>query len=128
MSDYERTDIDISKVAGNAKFKVTYKGRELLNVERVQQNKTKIIAITLEELIHRDGKKCRRCGREEWLTLDHVVPMSLLRDMGIPEIETYADKENLQLLCKMCNGFKANRLDFSDPRTKRVLLRLLETL
>jgi hypothetical protein len=48
--------------------------------------------------------------------------------MGVPEIETYADPENLVILCKPCNSFKASRLDFSDPRTKRVLMRLLEKL
>jgi hypothetical protein len=36
--------------------------------------------------------------------------------------------ENLVILCKPCNSFKASRLDFSDPRTKRVLMRLLEKL
>jgi len=47
--------------------------------------------------------------------------------MGVREIETYADPENLVILCKPCNSLKANRLDFSDPRTKNVLMRLLES-
>lgn len=126
--DFEPTDIDISKVTGGSKFKITWKGRDLLDVQKIEKNKTKLIVITLEELINRDGKHCRRCNREDWLTIDHVVPVSLIRDMGVSEMESYTDAENLQILCKICNGFKANRLDFSDPRTKSVLMRLLEKL
>ncbi|MFA5937491.1 MAG: HNH endonuclease [Candidatus Paceibacterota bacterium] len=124
----EPTDIDVSKVTNNQKWRVTWNGKDVYNMEKVGISKTKLIAITLEELINRDGKKCRRCGREEYLTIDHVVPVSFIRDMGIPEYETYADKENLELLCKICNGFKANRFDWSNPRTKAVLLRLLENV
>lgn len=128
MHDYEITDIDISKITGGSKYKVTWKGQELLNVEKIEKNKGKIVALKLEELINRDGKVCRRCGGDRWLTLDHIVPMSLLRDMGVTEAETYTNSDNFQLLCKMCNGFKANRLDFSDPRTKKVLMYYLERI
>lgn len=126
--NYAPTDIDISKVVGDQKWKVTWNSKELFNMEKLEKSKSKLVTITLEELLNRDGRSCRKCGRTEWLTIDHIVPVAMLRDMGVPEIETYADKENLQILCKMCNSFKANRLDFSDPRTKRVLSRLLERL
>lgn len=122
-----KDEIDVSEITGNAKWVVTWNGKKM-DMAKIGTTKTKLVAIALEDLLNRDGKKCYRCGREDWLTVDHIVPVSILRDMGVPELETYADKENLRLLCKMCNGFKANRLDFSDPRTKRVLLRILETM
>jgi 5-methylcytosine-specific restriction endonuclease McrA len=128
MSDTEKNDIDIDSIVGNGKWRVTWNGKELLNMEKVVKSNTKLIALKLEELLNRDGKKCYRCGREEWLTIDHIVPVSILRDMGVEERETYADSENLRILCKPCNSFKANRLDFADPRTKRVLMRALERL
>lgn len=123
----EPNEIDISPIIGSQKWKVLWNGKEV-NMEKVGKSKSKLIAIALEELLNRDGKKCFKCGRTEWLTIDHIVPVSILRDMGVPEAETYADKENLRLLCKPCNSFKAGRLDFSDPRTKRVLMRVLEKL
>lgn len=122
------TDIDISSITNNQKWKVLFDGKEVFNIVKEGKPKTKMIALTLEKLLERDGRKCWRCGREDWLTIDHIVPVSMLRDMGVPEIETYADEENLRLMCKPCNGFKANRLDFSDPRTKQVLMRVLEKL
>ncbi|MEA2982151.1 MAG: hypothetical protein QOF09_3974 [Alphaproteobacteria bacterium] len=36
--------------------------------------------------------------------------------------------DNLVLLCRPCNGIKSDRLDFSIPETKQILLRLLEAL
>jgi hypothetical protein len=127
--ELEPTDIDISKVTGNQKWRITWQGKELFNMEKSPKlSGSKRIAFTMEELINRDGKKCRKCGREEWLTIEHIVPVHFMRDMGIPDYETYDDKENLQILCKMCNTFKGGRFDFSDPRTKQVLLRLLEKI
>ena len=123
------TDIDISPITKNPKWRVTWNGKDVtMDMIKVGKPTTKLIALTLEKLLNRDGKKCYKCGREEWLTIDHIVPVSILRDMGVSELETYDDEENLRILCKMCNGFKANRLDFSDPRTKRVLMRVLEKL
>jgi len=95
-------DIDVSRIQNG--WVVLYKGKEVtrqeavLSLEKKPANKKKLIAVTLEELINRDGKKCRRCAREEWLTIEHVVPVHLLRDMGVPEIETYADLDNLVIL------------------------------
>ncbi len=123
-------DIDVSKVTNNQKYAVLWKGQPIdhLSYEKVGGSKSKIIALTLDIIINRDGKKCRRCPREEWLTLDHIVPLSLLRDMGIDDLETYRDHDNFQLLCKPCNQFKSNRLDFSDPRTKQLLIKYLQQL
>lgn len=64
---------------------------------------------------------CEKCQRTDNLTVDHIIPQDVLRMMGIdPEAER--DTRNFRLLCKICNGQKANRLDFTDHRTKALLI------
>lgn len=53
-----------------------------------------------EAVMDRDGKKCVRCGAEEYLEMDHAVPVS----MG-----GTASENNLQVLCRKCNSIKRNR-------------------
>ena len=79
-----------------------------------------------EELIRTKGK-CELCGRSINLTLDDIIPQSILIQLGIdPEIVFL--KENFQLLCYGCNQFKANRLDFRNPKTKKLLIKYLKDL
>lgn len=64
------------------------------------------MGIDPEECIHhrdvyeRDGWKCVRCSSHIRLTLDHVVPKSL---------GGRSTAENLQVLCFICNQWKAAR-------------------
>lgn len=58
--------------------------------------------------------KCTRCGSTEKITKDHIIPLSVLRAMGI----TRNDKENLQPLCFVCNQAKGNQLD---PKNKNTI-------
>jgi 5-methylcytosine-specific restriction endonuclease McrA len=74
-----------------------------------------------------DGGKCARCGREDMLTTDHIVPKAILLVMGVDVERTFMPK-NLMLLCRPCNSIKSDRLDFSFPQTKQILLKLLERL
>src|SRR3990167_10178540 len=75
-------------------------------------------------LIEKEGK-CVKCGRTDALTLDHIVPSFLLLCFGI-DVKREIIPDNYQILCKSCNHFKSGRLDFSTPKTKEVLLRLLD--
>ncbi len=71
--------------------------------------------------------KCERCQRTERLSLDHVIPKDVLRSLGVdPERELI--EGNYMLLCKICNSFKSNKLDFSIPATKIILLDLISKL
>lgn len=70
---------------------------------------------------------CNKCPRTDSLTLDHIVPSSVLRDFGV-DIEREIIEDNYQILCRFCNQFKSGRLDFSNPQTKVVLMRLLEKI
>lgn len=54
-----------------------------------------------EAIFDRDERKCRRCGSDEELTLDHIVP----RARGGSN-----RRENLQTLCFVCNNKKAGKL------------------
>jgi 5-methylcytosine-specific restriction endonuclease McrA len=49
------------------------------------------------EVFRRDGGRCARCGSDELLQFDHVIPVAL----GGASTEA-----NLQLLCAPCNREK----------------------
>lgn len=81
---------------------------------------------------HVQQGKCVRCGRvateaNMTLTLDHIIPEQLLAKMGI-DVERYWDEDNIQVLCRICNGQKGNQLDFTHPKTKELLLRYLNKI
>src|SRR3990167_917013 len=78
----------------------------------------------LKELIETTGK-CDKCGRADNLTLEHIIPRDILRSFGV-DLDKDFIEENLGLTCKICNCFKGNRLDFSIPQTKEILIKLLE--
>ena len=80
----------------------------------------------LKDLIESQGK-CVKCDRIENLTLDHIIPQAILTTFGV-DIEREVIEGNYQLLCKLCNTFKASRLDFANPKTKKLLLELLEKI
>lgn len=75
-----------------------------------------------------NGGVCVKCGRKDSeairLTLDHIIPDDIVRQFGIDPKQTW-NPENVQLYCKVCNQFKANKLDFSNPKTKPLLLELI---
>lgn len=55
----------------------------------------------IRELVYRrDGHRCRRCGSQQDLSLDHIEPWSF----GGSD-----DLENLQTLCRSCNSRKGAR-------------------
>ncbi len=72
------------------------------------------------------GQKCK-CGRGDMLTVDHIIPKMLLRDFGV-DVEREWMPENLELMCRPCNALKSGHLDFSNPKTKEMLVQLLSKL
>lgn len=76
------------------------------------------------ELIAEKGE-CEKCHRHNMLTIDHIIPIHILESFGI-DVQHNFIKENLRVLCRPCNSFKSNKLDFSTPRTKELLLKFLE--
>lgn len=84
-----------------------------------------------KEIIKERGSKCEKCGRTEErgvaLTVDHIVPINILHQMGFSKNETF-DEENFAVLCTICNNLKGEKLDFSDHRTKEQLLKYLNRI
>lgn len=60
---------------------------------------------------------CEKCKRTDNLTVDHIIPITFIQQLGIPKEEHYNDEENFQFLCRWCNGMKANQLDHLNPKT-----------
>ena len=52
------------------------------------------------EVFTRDNGRCKRCGRQDMLEYDHLVPYS---QGGSSEAE------NIELLCRRCNRRKSNK-------------------
>lgn len=67
---------------------------------------------------------CNRCLSKYNLTVDHIIPIEILMSMGMNLLETFKE-ENFQILCGKCNSLKGNRLDFSNPKTKELLIKYL---
>ena len=75
---------------------------EKINLLSIKDIKSLIISllnnkiIGRKEILERDGKKCRLCGREEYLEVHHITP----KIIGGEETE-----ENMITLCQYCHGF-----------------------
>lgn len=120
-------NIDISKVVIKGKYEVTFNGKTI-DVSKPIVQRGKLIAFALENLIARDGAKCRRCGGEKFLSIEHIVPEFLLKQFFATLEELYTDLDNLELLCRFCNAAKGGSLDFSNPKTKVILLKYIEKI
>ncbi|MDQ3743106.1 MAG: HNH endonuclease [Acidobacteriota bacterium] len=88
-------------------------------VDKHVKAQRKIIASKRKEFIlaleKRDGLFCQACGSVENLVIDHILPLC---DGGFSELE------NLQLLCRFCNGSKGIRdMDYLERMNKRRKLR-----
>lgn len=77
----------------------------------------------LEQIIFKElPKVCTNCGETKYLTLDHLVPESLLMDLSVFDVI----EDNYQILCRYCNYKKSNRLDMLNPKTREILLRIIK--
>lgn len=106
--------------------------RKWIKEKNQNDDLTKKQVVQLENSIYHDlismpDAKCEKCHRKDNLTLDHIVPKSILQCFGIDTMREIIDG-NYQLLCKPCNIFKSGRLDFSKPVTKEILRKLLDRI
>lgn len=76
-----------------------------------------------QERIKDEGTTCR-CGRRYQLTVDHIIPVSLLIQLGLKEVG-YDDEENFDIICRFCNTQKAGGLDHNNPKTLPLLKKYL---
>jgi hypothetical protein len=57
-------------------------------------------------IYERDGRKCRECGAEHGLSIDHIIPVTKGGN---------STDDNLQVLCLGCNARKGNRILMHEP-------------
>ena len=68
--------------------------------EQATQNPRYINRAVMTEVWNRDRGKCVRCGSQQALEFDHIIPVSLGGS---------STTQNVQLLCQTCNRSKGNR-------------------
>lgn len=56
----------------------------------------------VNKILERDGAKCKLCGRQDTLTIDHIIPLSKGGSNN---------QKNLQILCEGCNKKKGKKID-----------------
>jgi len=73
------------------------------------------------------GGVCSSCGvKVSYLTVDHIIPISIVNMLDYSNNDVFENEENFQFLCRPCNTLKASRLDIRNPKTKVLLLKLLD--
>ena len=95
----------------NGNFKsYLYYVRSCWNKEK-QQSRQKVISyigkvenlepFNVKKVFERDGAICKKCDRQDTLTIDHIIPLSKGGSNHL---------DNLQVLCEKCNRIKRNLL------------------
>lgn len=75
---------------------------------------------------NRDKGICE-CGETRHLTVDHIVPVSLLEQFNLDKPTVlYEMEENFRYLCRYCNSNKSSKIDVRDPKTYLILRKVLE--
>jgi 5-methylcytosine-specific restriction endonuclease McrA len=70
--------------------------------------------------------KCAKCGRSELITIDHIVPITILEQFCMDKrFALYEFDENFQFLCRYCNYIKGGRMDITNPRTIEILEKVI---
>lgn len=73
------------------------------------------------------GGTCEKCkGTFTTLTVDHVIPIQIIQMLDTTGNLSQEWEDNFELLCYPCNRFKSHNLDRTNPKTKSLLIKLLE--
>jgi 5-methylcytosine-specific restriction endonuclease McrA len=73
-----------------------------------------------------EDSKCEWCGSKENLTIEHIIPRSILLKMGYEPMETWELTKNLTIVCKVCNKEKGNSICLKMAQTHEALKEILE--
>lgn len=92
---------------------------------RTQSDQLKMIADWKRRHIDVETSKCEDCGRRHNLSVEHIIPLRIMQNMGIDERDMDNPPENWRVLCRICNAQKSGNLDFNEPRTKYLLLKYI---
>lgn len=84
-----------------------------------------------QQKIKQGNAECSECGKKDLLTVDHIIPVSILEPLYLDSERydlIYNDEDNFQILCRYHNAKKRNNLDIRNPKTIPLLKRLLNKL
>ena len=103
-----------------------------VKTELKEKNKLDVLSkknkVLLEQSWFKDQLKvCTKCKRTTRLTIDHIIPKDILNQFGI-DVDREFWKDNLQVNCQICNQYKGNRLDLSNPKTIILLKELIKLI
>jgi len=90
----------LSELQQKRKLQTTREIKAGLRRKRRSQFQGKRAQLMLAVIAREGVAECKRCGSQDDLTLDHIVPLS----KGGSD-----DPKNLQLLCQSCNSSKGDR-------------------
>lgn len=73
------------------------------------------------------GGECGMCKRTlDYLTVDHIVPISFVLSLDNGKNLAINDEDNFQKLCQPCNKMKGSSWDLRDLRTIKLLKKYLQ--
>jgi 5-methylcytosine-specific restriction endonuclease McrA len=74
--------------------------------------------------------QCVKCGDKRLLSVDHIVPVSLIKQFLIDSNSDYDAmynmEDNFQILCKYCNAMKRDSIDVKNIKTFEVLEKVIK--
>lgn len=106
--------------------------KDMRNRETLSRNQV----LAYEDKLRQSGVgiPCQDCNRimsngfsDISASVDHIVPRNIVEMFGI-DCTTNLWVDNLRVICRRCNMFKSNRLDFKEKRTKQLLQELINKL
>lgn len=116
--------------------KVTYKKVKHITPQKPPRIKITIPPKLLEilneeksrtvEYVRNKYRECQNedCKSKDNLTIDHIVPVSYLKQLGFISIETLTmrQRKNLTILCGRCNNKKGDKIDLKNKKVKRLMV------
>ena len=72
------------------------------------------------------GVKCEKCGETRHITVDHIIPSSLLFAMTLSHDLSVDWEDNFRFLCRYCNSEKHSQLDMREPKTYKLMREVLD--
>ena len=71
---------------------------------------------------------CVKCGYEGRMTVDHIIPVTIIEVIDRTGRAVVNDEDNFQYLYGACNAMKSNRIDIQNPKTKELLLKYVNAI
>ncbi len=101
--------------------------KDMTNKEVLSKKNREILERQIFIKLKEENNKCEKCWRTDNLNLDHIVPKDILKMFGMDTEREILDG-NYRIMCRPCNSFKGNKLDFADKRTKDLLTELIKKI